>query len=114
VSVVIVTTTVDSEDVAGQLSRGAVERRLAACGQVVGPITSTYWWEGQIETAREWTVVFKTTVTAAKALIEHLLTVHPYDVPEVLVTPVTAGNPAYLGWVATETQSASDCVEPDR
>lgn len=104
-SVVIVTTTVDSEDVAAQLSRGAVEERLAACGQVVGPITSTYWWEGQIETAQEWTVVFKTSITASKALIEHLRKIHPYDVPEVLVTPVTAGNPAYLGWVATETHA---------
>jgi len=105
VSVVIVTTTVDSEDAAGQLSREAVEQRLAACGQVVGPITSTYWWEGQIETAREWTAVFKTTAEASKALVEHLRKIHPYDVPEILVTPVTAGNPAYLGWVAAETRA---------
>jgi len=105
VNVAIVTTTVDSEDAAGQLSHEAVEHRLAACGQVVGPITSTYWWEGQIETAREWTVIFKTTAEASRALVEHLRKVHPYDVPEVLVTPVTAGNPAYLGWVATETRA---------
>jgi periplasmic divalent cation tolerance protein len=105
VSAVIVTTTVDSEDVAAQLSRGALELRLTACGQVVGPITSTYWWQGQIETAREWMVVFKTADVAAEALIEHLKEVHPYDVPEVLVTPVTSGNPAYLAWIATETRT---------
>ena len=101
----MVTTTVDSEDAAAHLSRGAVEGRLAACGQVIGPITSTYWWEGQIETAREWTVIFKTTEAASAALMEHLRRVHPYDVPEVLVTPVIAGNPAYLAWVTAETQT---------
>ena len=103
-STVIVTTTVDSEDLAAQLSRAAVESRLAACGQVMGPIMSTYWWEGQVETAQEWTVVFKTTGAAAPALIAHLKDAHPYDVPEILVTPVTAGNPAYLGWVEAQTR----------
>jgi len=103
VATVIVTTTVDSEDAAAGLSRAAVEARLAACGQVVGPISSTYWWNGELETAREWTVVFKTTEAVAESLIAQLKENHPYDVPEVLVTPVTAGNPAYLGWVESET-----------
>jgi periplasmic divalent cation tolerance protein len=105
VRTVIVTTTVDSEDAAAQLARGAVEIRLAACGQMTGPITSSYWWQGELETATEWTVAFKTTDTAAPALIEHVKRVHPYDVPEVLVTPVMGGNPAYLDWVAAETSA---------
>jgi periplasmic divalent cation tolerance protein len=103
-SIVIVTTTVDSEAAAQRLSRAAVEVRLAACGQVIGPITSTYWWEGEIETAQEWTVAFKTIEAAAAALIDQLKEDHPYDVPEVLVAPVTVGNPAYLGWVEAETR----------
>jgi periplasmic divalent cation tolerance protein len=104
VSTVIVTTTVDSEDLAAQMSRAAVEGRLAACGQVMGPIMSTYWWEGNVDTAQEWTVVFKTTGEAAPSLIRHLKDSHPYDVPEILVTPVTAGNPGYLGWVEAQTR----------
>ena len=95
---------VDSEGVAAELSRGAVRVRLAACGQVSGPIVSTYWWEGKVDSAREWTVVFKTEEAVAPSLIEHLVQRHPYDVPEVLITPVLGGNPAYLEWVAAQTR----------
>jgi periplasmic divalent cation tolerance protein len=97
-----VTTTIDAADVAGQLSRSAVEARLAACGQVSGPLVSTYWWEGALTEASEWMITFKTTSAAAEALVDHLLAAHPYDVPEIVVTPVTGGNPAYLRWVADE------------
>jgi periplasmic divalent cation tolerance protein len=103
VSTVIVTTTVDSAEVAAQLSQMAVEARLAACGQVSGPITSTFWWDGALDTAPEWTVVFKTTDDALPALLDHLRANHPYDVPEILVTPVVGGNPDYLAWVARST-----------
>lgn len=98
-----VTTTVDDRAAAEALARSAVEARLAACGQVVGPITSVYRWEGAVETAAEWTVVFKTTTAASPALIEHVRAGHPYQVPEILVTPVVDGNPAYLAWVAEST-----------
>ena len=86
------------------LSRSAVEARLAACGQVVGPIKSTYWWEGKVETAQEWYVVFKTTTERYPALEAHIREQHSYDVPEIVVTPIVAGNPAYLDWVTTETR----------
>jgi periplasmic divalent cation tolerance protein len=104
VSTVVVTTTVDSEDAAAQLSDTAVRLRLAACAQVTGPVTSTYRWQERVETTREWRIVFKTSDVASPALIEHLCRIHPYDLPEVLVTPVTAGNPAYLDWVTAETR----------
>src|SRR5437773_10580059 len=55
-----VVTTTDSRDAAEALSKSAVEARVAACGQVSGPITSTYWWEGKVETAEEWRITFKT------------------------------------------------------
>jgi periplasmic divalent cation tolerance protein len=103
VSTVIVTTTVDSADVASYLSRVAVEARVAACGQVSGPITSTYWWDGELRTAQEWALVFKTPQALARPLVDLLQANHPYDVPEILVTPVTGGNPAYLEWVAEQT-----------
>lgn len=96
-------TTTDSEEAAQALSRSAVEARLAACGQVVGPIKSTYWWEGKVETAQEWYVVFKTTTERYPALEAHLRERHGYDVPEIIVTPIVAGNPAYLDWVTAET-----------
>lgn len=98
-----VTTTIDDRTAAEALARSAVEARLAACGQLVGPITSVYRWEGAVETAAEWMVVFKTTASVAAALVEHVRSRHPYRVAEILVTPVVDGNPAYLAWVAEST-----------
>ena len=101
-----VVTTTDSPEAAEALARSAVEARLAACAQVFGPLASTYWWEGRIETADEWGVVFKTTGERYPALERHIRERHSYDVPEILCTPVSAGNPAYLQWVSAETRTA--------
>ena len=100
---VIVTTTIDDQGKAKDLAKGAVLARLAACGQVGGPITSTYWWQNEVADAEEWTVVFKTTADRSEALVKHLKEAHSYDVPEILVTPVTGGNDADLDWMAEET-----------
>jgi periplasmic divalent cation tolerance protein len=98
-----VSTTIDSPEAAAELARSAVEARTAACGQVVGPINSVYWWEGKVDSAQEWLVLFKTTAERADALVEHIRALHPYDVPEIISTPITGGNPAYLDWIAEET-----------
>ncbi|WP_016699510.1 divalent-cation tolerance protein CutA [Actinoalloteichus spitiensis] len=99
----LVVTTVDSADQAQELARGAVEARLAACAQVVGPVVSVYRWEGEVRTDQEWQVVLKTTAAATDRLVEHLCSVHGYEVPEVIVSPITGGNPAYLSWLDEET-----------
>jgi periplasmic divalent cation tolerance protein len=99
-----VSTTIDSAAAADALAGSAVTARLAACGQVVGPIKSTYWWQGQVESAEEWLIVFKTDADQAAALQEHILAHHSYDVPEIIHTPITGGNPAYLGWLTAETR----------
>jgi periplasmic divalent cation tolerance protein len=96
-------TTTDSQEAAEALARSAVEARVAACAQVSGPITSTYWWDGAVESAEEWCVVFKTTAERYPALEEHIRAHHSYDVPEVVLLPILAGNPAYLSWVSEET-----------
>jgi periplasmic divalent cation tolerance protein len=102
--VVQVVTVVDSHDVADALVRDAVTARLAACGQVDGPLTSTYWWEGAVETATEWRATLKTTADRAAELGRFLAERHPYDVPEVLTTPVVGGNAEYTAWVAREVR----------
>jgi periplasmic divalent cation tolerance protein len=99
-----VVTTIDSREAADALARGAVEARVAACAQVGSPISSTYWWEGKVETAQEWPITFKTTMDRYPALEAHIRGHHSYDVPEILCTPVVAGNPAYLEWLTTETR----------
>ena len=101
---VMVTTTIDDRSKAEGLARGAVQARLAACAQVGGPMSSVYWWQGEVETAEEFTVVFKTRSAVVDELVAHLKGEHSYDVPEILVTPVTGGNVDYLTWIAQETQ----------
>jgi len=106
-----VTTTTDSQEEADRLSRGVVEQRLAACAQVSGPIQSTYWWQGAIETASEWLCVMKTVTDRLDALVTYLRAEHNYDTPDITATPITGGSADYLAWVAAETaerrQSAS-------
>lgn len=81
----------------------AVERRLAACAQVSGPITSTYWWQGEVTTAEEWVCVLKTRATLLAALTDAVSEVHSYEVPEI-ITWAFDGNAAYLSWIDEETQ----------
>jgi periplasmic divalent cation tolerance protein len=99
-----VSTATNSPEAAAESARSAVEARLAACAQVIGPIRSLYWWDGRVNDETEWLVLFKTTTADADALVEHLLSGHSYEVPEVVVTPVIGGNPAYLAWIREETR----------
>lgn len=104
--VIQVLTTVDSREAADRIARGVVERRAAGCAQIAGPITSTYWWEGAIETAQEWLCITKSTEDAYPALEAAIRDLHPYDVPEILAVPVVAGNPAYTAWLEAEVRPA--------
>jgi periplasmic divalent cation tolerance protein len=103
-----VTTTTDSRPEAAELARSAVAERLAACAQLVGPIASTYWWEGEIETAEEWMVVFKTTDSRFDELASLITEGHSYDSPEIIATQVVAGSMDYLAWVSEQTESGED------
>ncbi|MFE4689162.1 divalent-cation tolerance protein CutA [Streptomyces sp. NPDC056749] len=98
-----VLTTTDSEEKAHALARGAVEARLAACAQIPAPVTSVYHWQGAVETAEEWQVLFKTTAARYDELEAHLVAAHDYATPEIIATPVVRGSERYLAWVSAET-----------
>lgn len=99
----LVLTTTDTEAAADRLARTIIEVRAGACAQVVGPVRSTYRWQGAIHLDQEWQVWVKTTTTALDSLIDYIKAHHPYDLPEVLAVPVIAGSPEYLRWVSDET-----------
>jgi periplasmic divalent cation tolerance protein len=103
----VVTSTTDSEAAAHALAAGAIEARLAACAQVLGPITSVFRWEGATQTEREWRLELKTAADRVPALTEHLQANHPYDVPEIIATPVTGGGADYLSWLVAETRNGA-------
>ena len=102
---VTVTTTTDSAEEAQRLSAAVVEARLAACGQQSSPVTSTYWWQGRVESATEYRIDFKTRAALAEPLVAFLRERHSYQLPEIIVAPITGGNPAYLEWIETETET---------
>jgi periplasmic divalent cation tolerance protein len=89
---------------ATQLARQLVEARAAACVNQLAPCTSTYRWQGKIETATEVPLLIKTTRAAYPQLERLIREAHPYELPEIIAVPVADGLPAYLAWVATETE----------
>lgn len=94
-----VLTTIDSEEAAERIAVALVERRLAACVQVLGPLTSTYRWQGEVERAREWMCVAKTTAARYPEVEAAIRELHPYDEPEIVATPIVAGSKGYLDWI---------------
>ena len=97
----VVTTTSDRPD-ASRLAAAVLEKRLAACVQIHGPVESHYWWNGRIEQASEWKVVIKTHTHRYAELEKLLLEIHPYDEPEILATPVEQVSAGYLQWLKNE------------
>ena len=101
--VIQVSTAIDSQEGACQIAQKLVSQRLAACVQVSGPITSTYWWKGNMETAQEWICTAKTRKELYEAVEQAIRTLHPYEVPDIVATPVFLGSQSYLDWIASET-----------
>ncbi|MFC7928763.1 divalent-cation tolerance protein CutA [Streptomyces cinereoruber] len=101
--ILIAQTTIDDEEKAKSLALGAVEARLAACAHIDQPFTAIYRWKGNIETAQEWRISFKTTAGRLPELQAWVHQEHSYEVPEWITLPVTGGSDAYLSWVVEES-----------
>lgn len=98
-SPVIVLTTLGAQADAAAFARVLVDERLAACVNVLPPMTSVYRWKGVVEEDREQQLVIKTTSDRVAALEARFHELHPYEVPEFLVLAVSEGSPAYLEWL---------------
>ena len=96
-------TTAPTAEAGHSLVRALVERRLVACGTVVPGATSIYRWRGAVEEQAEALVVLKTTSERWADLEAAFPSLHPYEVPELVVLPVVAGHGPYLDWVSEET-----------
>ena len=87
-----------------QLAESLVGARAAACVNVLAPCRSIYHWQGKTESTEEIPLLIKTT-EACYAEVEHIIReLHPYELPEIILVPITGGLPAYLDWVADETK----------
>ena len=105
-AVIAVLTNLPDSESAFNLARALVQLRLAACVNVLAPITSFYRWEGKDEEATEHPVLIKSTRERYAELERAIRQRHPYSVPEIIVLPVDTGLPEYLQWVEVETQRA--------
>lgn len=95
----VITTTTEKAE-AQRLAQVLVEMGLAGCVQLIGPITSTYRWQGAIEEAPEWLCLIKTSLARYAEVEATIRCLHSYETPEILAVPVVAGSSAYLAWLA--------------
>ncbi len=95
----IVLSTAGSEEEAHKIARHLVERRLAACVNIVPQITSVYWWNNEVEEAREWLLVIKTTAEAFDEVRQAIKETHSYEVPECICLTIEDGSQNYLQWI---------------
>lgn len=96
--------TASGREEAERLARVVLERRLAACANIYAPIRSLYWWEGKIESAEEAVLILKAPQAAYEAIERVILENHSYQTPAILQIPLVRGLPAFLAWIAAETQ----------
>lgn len=94
-----VTTVADSQELAEHLAQSAVSTRLAASAQVIGPVRSVFWHEGELGSAAEWQIVLKTTASRYADLQARLLSEHTWSNPEVTAVEITKGTDSYFDWL---------------
>ena len=97
----VVTTTETRED-GKKIAKDLVEKRLAACAQLVGPIVSTYWWKDKVETAEEWQCLIKSKKSLYGEVEKAIKVLHPYETPEIIALPIVSGSDDYLEWLNGE------------
>ena len=99
----LVLTTAGSHPEATKIAHALVERRLAACVNIVPHIESVYRWQGKVESATEWLLVIKTQASAFERVRDAVKELHSYDLPECVMLEVSAGSSEYLNWIAENT-----------
>lgn len=102
---IAVLVTAGAREEAERIAEALVMERLAACVNVVGPITSIYHWEGRVERGQELLLVIKTRAALFEQLEARVKSLHSYQNPEVIALPISAGTAAYLDWLRGETRA---------
>lgn len=97
-------TTTDSRESLERMGMELLEKKLVACVQILGPVKSTYWWKGEIETAEEWMGVMKTRDELYDEVEREIMRLHPYEVPEIEALKAERVLDAYAAWVDRETR----------
>lgn len=105
--VVVIVTAANREE-AVKIVRSLLEERLIACANIVGPISSIFWWEGKIDEASEFLVFMKSHENHFERLSERVMEIHSYELPEIIALPIIKGSPSYLEWLSASLQPVDD------
>ncbi len=100
---IVVHTTVDSEAVAKALMQRVIQERAAACAALSAPCRSSYHWKGALEHAVEWQLSFKTRLDLFDRVAAIIKSLHPYELPEIIATPIVCADPDYAEWILAQT-----------
>jgi len=98
--------TTDGTAEARMIGHALVEARLAACANILDPMTSVYWWDGAVQEGQETVLIAKTVAGQVDALTERVRDLHSYDCPCIVSVPIDGGNSAFLDWIGAETADA--------
>ena len=98
-SYIQVTTTTENRKDADKIAEILIDRNLAGCVQILGPMTSIYRWKGHVETTEEWQCIIKSRHDLYGAIEKIIKSVHPYEVPEIIAVPLITGSKDYLEWL---------------
>ncbi|HVX66355.1 MAG TPA: divalent-cation tolerance protein CutA [Bryobacteraceae bacterium] len=101
---IVAFSTCGSAEEAGRIARGLVESRAAACVNIVPGLESVYRWKGNVEEAREWLLVIKTTRDRFELVRNRLRELHSYELPELVALPVVDGLEPYLDWISSSVE----------
>jgi len=106
-SYIVVITTTSNKKEAVKIVRSLLKERLIACANILGPVSSLFWWQGKIDEENEFLVFMKSHRSLFKRLSERVTEIHSYNVPEIIALPIIEGSPPYLGWLETSLQPVS-------
>jgi periplasmic divalent cation tolerance protein len=97
-----ISTAVSTRNEADRIAAALVERRLAGCVQIIGPVHSVYRWQGAVEQAEEWLCLIKTRAALLAEVEEAIRSLHSYECPEIIATSIVAGSECYLAWLGEQ------------
>jgi periplasmic divalent cation tolerance protein len=102
---VVILITAPTKDEGQKIAQLLLERRKAACVNIVPGVDSLFWWQGTLDSAQEVLLIVKTRAELTKQVVELVKQVHSYTTPEVIALPIVTGSEDYLSWIHEETRN---------
>jgi periplasmic divalent cation tolerance protein len=101
---IVIFVTVGNKEEAERIAKYLLDNKKAACVSMVSDVSSSFWWRGKIDSARESLLVIKTVASALQEVVKLVKEVHSYEVPEIIALPIIGGNDDYLKWITNEVK----------